>query len=84
MVDKKLNLRRKQCEDIGFFFKELDRKDEKMPTEIPKMYNHFKIHNVHECLHSNQVFRCEWNCWIEQSLHRERGDLTYSKIKNSE
>ena len=43
-----LNLRRKKSENpksYWAFFKKLDRKDERIPIEITKMYNHFKSLN---------------------------------------
>ena len=48
MTGTNLNLRRKRSENpksYWAFFKKLDRKDERIPIEIMKMYNHFKSLN---------------------------------------
>ena len=85
MVDIKSNFRRKTSENTKsywFFSKKLDSKDERMPIEITKMYNHF------ENLNSTNV--CSETCYLDLNVIDElnkaftENEVTKSmkKIKN--
>ena len=52
--------RLKTLKDTGFFQKKLDSKDERIPIEITKMYNHF------ENLNSTNV--CSETCYLDLNV----------------
>ena len=66
MVDTNSILRRKKSENPNRswgFFKQLDSKDERIPIEKPKLYNHFKI------LNSTNV--CSETCYLDINVNDE-------------